>query len=98
MLKSVLFLCIKKEDVCPMAEVIIYSADWCGPCGRAKGMLDLAGIEYEVRDAQEWSEDEQGRPIQSIPHIVVDGQFYGPDVQAAIAAAQLSTQELDHAL
>ena len=31
-------------------SVILYSADWCGYCTKAKKHLDREGIEYEVRD------------------------------------------------
>lgn len=31
-------------------EVVLYSADWCGYCTKARAHLDRSGVDYEVRD------------------------------------------------
>ncbi len=32
------------------AGVLLYAADWCGPCKRAKAHLDREGVDYDVLD------------------------------------------------
>jgi glutaredoxin len=32
------------------AEIVLYSATWCGYCTKARAHLDRDGIEYEIRD------------------------------------------------
>jgi glutaredoxin len=32
------------------SDVILYSADWCGYCTKARRHLDGAGVAYELRD------------------------------------------------
>ena len=32
------------------AQIILYSADWCGWCKKAKSHLDRQGINYQIRD------------------------------------------------
>ncbi len=34
-----------------VSEVVLYYADWCGYCRKAKSHLDGAGVVYEIRDA-----------------------------------------------
>ena len=34
----------------PRTQIILYSADWCGWCKKAKQHLDDAGVDYEIRD------------------------------------------------
>ena len=33
--------------------VVLYSADWCGYCTKAKQHLDRNGVDYEVRDVDD---------------------------------------------
>ena len=33
-----------------MSEIVVYGADWCGDCFRAKRMLDRTGTDYEWID------------------------------------------------
>ena len=35
-----------------MNEIVMYGADWCPDCRRAKSFLDGNGIEYEYRDTE----------------------------------------------
>jgi len=32
------------------ADVVLYSADWCGYCTKARAHLDRSGVDYEIRD------------------------------------------------
>jgi glutaredoxin len=34
----------------PAVRVVLYSAEWCGWCKKAKRHLDRKGVEYELRD------------------------------------------------
>lgn len=57
-------------------EIVIYSADWCPACVRAKRYMDGEGIEYEERNVdQPRYKDELIRVSggRSIPVIQVDG-------------------------
>jgi glutaredoxin len=59
-------------------QVILYYADWCGYCRKAKGHLERRGVEYELRDVDipanqaELVAKSGGR---SIPVIDVDGRI-----------------------
>ena len=35
-----------------MNEIVMYGADWCPDCRRAKSFLEGNGIEYEYRDTE----------------------------------------------
>lgn len=35
-----------------MAELTIYSADWCPDCRRSKRLLDRLGVDYVLRDVE----------------------------------------------
>jgi glutaredoxin len=75
-------------------QIIIYSADWCGACRRAKAYMDSKGIRYEERNVdlpgpkQELVEKTGGR---SIPVIEVNGRimkgFNQQRLEKMIAAA-----------
>jgi glutaredoxin len=58
-------------------RIVLYAADWCGACRKAKRYLDQRGVKYEVRDideprfAQELVEKTGQR---GIPVIEVDGR------------------------
>jgi glutaredoxin len=41
------------------AQVIMYTADWCGVCTRAKRYMDQEGIRYDARDVDDprWQEE-----------------------------------------
>jgi glutaredoxin len=59
-------------------EVIIYSADWCGACTRAKRYMDDRGIAYDERnvDEERWSEEMNTKAGKGgIPVFDVGGQI-----------------------
>jgi len=60
------------------ATIVLYSAEWCGACKKAKRYLSKRGIEYEERDIDQprWAEellDKTGR--RAIPVIDVRGRI-----------------------
>jgi glutaredoxin 3 len=63
------------------AKIIMYSADWCGYCARARRLLDAKGVAYEEIDvdfiagAQAQMEARTGRT--SIPQIFINDQHIG---------------------
>jgi mycoredoxin len=77
-------------------NIVIYGADWCGDCLRAKRLLDARGEDYEWIDvevqagaAQEAVHLAQGR--KNIPVIVMpDGSVLvepsNPELDTALAA------------
>jgi glutaredoxin 3 len=62
-------------------KVIMYSADWCGYCARARRLLDARGIAYEeidvdvVAGARAQMQARTGR--SSIPQIFINDQYIG---------------------
>jgi glutaredoxin 3 len=62
-------------------EVIMYSADWCGYCARARRLLDAKGIAYQeidvdvVEGAQAQLKARTG--CSSIPQIFINDQYIG---------------------
>jgi len=59
-------------------KIVLYSADWCGYCRKAKRYLARRGVDYEVRDVDESRyADELKRKTgsRSIPVIDVDGRM-----------------------
>jgi glutaredoxin 3 len=62
-------------------KVIMYSADWCGYCARARRLLDAKGIAYEeidvdvVAGAQAQMKARTG--CTSIPQIFIGDQYIG---------------------
>jgi glutaredoxin 3 len=63
------------------AKIIMYSADWCGYCARARRLLDAKGVVYEeidvdvVEGAQAQMKARTGRT--SIPQIFINDQYIG---------------------
>jgi glutaredoxin len=60
------------------AEVIMYSADWCGVCTRAKRYMDGRGIAYDERnvDEERWAEEMNAKAGRGgIPVFDVGGQI-----------------------
>ncbi len=60
------------------SRVVLYSADWCGACRKAKRYLGKKGIDFEERDIDDprWTEEllrKTGR--RSIPVIDVGGRI-----------------------
>ena len=65
-----------------MAEVVIYSKDYCPYCTAAKGLLDEKGVEYKDIDVtnneealNEMLSKSEGRT--SVPEIFIDGRLIG---------------------
>ena len=56
--------------------MILYGADWCGACRRAKAWLDKRGIAYDERNVDEprWKREMYAKAGRGgIPVIDVDG-------------------------
>lgn len=64
-----------------MAQVKIYTRQWCGYCTRALRLLDAKGIPYEHVDAtgdhktRAWLAQETGQ--STVPQIFIDGKSIG---------------------
>lgn len=79
-----------------MAEIEIYTQDWCPYCVRAKQVLDRKGVAYREIDApggsparEEARQRAGGRT--SVPQIFIDGQHIGgcDDLMALDRAGKL---------
>jgi glutaredoxin 3 len=63
------------------ARIILYSADWCGYCARARRLLDAKGVKYEeidvdvVEGARAQMQAKSGR--STIPQIFINDQHIG---------------------
>lgn len=60
------------------AEVVLYSATWCGACRKAKKYLAQKGVDYENRDVDDprWARELLQRTGQrAIPVIEVNGRI-----------------------
>ncbi len=59
-----------------MAEITMYSTDWCGYCERAKALLERRGLPYEeIRIDQEPNFRERLHELTggwTVPQIVID--------------------------
>jgi glutaredoxin 3 len=73
------------------AQVVMYAADWCGYCARARRLLEGKGVAYEEIDvdvtpgAYEQMRARSGRT--SIPQIFINDQHIGgSDELAALEA------------
>jgi glutaredoxin 3 len=64
-----------------MAEITMYTTQWCGYCVRAKALLDARGVPYEEIDL----DDDAGFRARlheltggwTVPQILIDGQPIG---------------------
>jgi glutaredoxin 3 len=78
-------------------KVVMYAADWCGYCARARRLLDAKGVKYEEIDvdlvpgAQAQMQARAGR--SSIPQIFINDAHIGgsDDLQALDADGRLDT-------
>ena len=78
-------------------KVVMYAADWCGYCARARRLLDAKGVQYEEIDvdlvpgAQTQMQERTGR--SSIPQIFINDEHIGgsDDLQALDADGRLDT-------
>jgi len=84
-----------------MAEVIVFGADWCGDCIRAKRLLDERNVDYTWRDivAQPELADQVVKynieagfgPKRRIPIILIDGKILSePSNEDLLSALNLS--------
>ena len=64
-----------------MANVEIYTQDWCPYCVRAKQLLTKKGVAFNEIDAPQGSaaraESEERTGRTSVPQIFIDGQHVG---------------------
>ena len=79
-----------------MAQVEIYTKDWCGFCARAKRLLDEKGVDYQEYDISlggpqrtEMIDRANGR--STVPQIFIDGAHIGgsDDLAALDASGKL---------
>jgi len=67
------------ETTATATEIVLYSAEWCGACKKAKRYLSRNGVDYEERnvDTKRWAKElvqKTGR--RSIPVIDVEGRVF----------------------
>ena len=79
-----------------MADVTIYTREYCGYCARAKSLLESKGVAYTEHDAtyskelrEEMTAKSNGRA--TFPQIFIDGQHIGgcDDLHALDRAGKL---------
>ena len=64
-----------------MAEVVIYTVNWCGYCRSAERLLDKKAVKYENKDvtrdddARRWLVDVTGR--RTVPQVFINGKSVG---------------------
>lgn len=64
-----------------MADVVIYTTDWCGWCARAKRLFEAKGVPYREIDveavdgAREEMQRRSGRT--SVPQVFIDDRHIG---------------------
>jgi glutaredoxin 3 len=78
-----------------MAEIEVYTQDWCPYCSRAKTLLDRKGVAYKEIEAPNGSAaraESRSRSGQtSVPQIFIDGRHVGgcDDLMALDRAGKL---------
>ena len=64
-----------------MPDIVIYSADYCPYCWRARALLDRKGVHYTVldvnRDPQLWREMSDRTRRDTVPQIFIGDQHIG---------------------
>ncbi|MCB0343066.1 MAG: glutaredoxin 3 [Pseudobdellovibrionaceae bacterium] len=64
-----------------MANVVIYSADWCPFCVRAKRLLEQKGVKYKEVNVDQHPGERQRIMTQTgmrtIPQIFINDEFIG---------------------
>jgi glutaredoxin len=62
-------------------KAIVWSKDQCTFCEQAKGLLEMKGIEYEVRNiSQDWTREQLLESVptaRSVPQIFLDEEYVG---------------------
>jgi glutaredoxin 3 len=85
----------EQAPVATTPKILMYGADWCGYCARARRLLDSKGAAYEEIDvdlvpgARQEMQARSGRG--TIPQIFINGQHIGgaDDLQALEAEGGL---------
>jgi glutaredoxin len=60
------------------AEIVLYSAEWCGACRKAKRHLDRNGVAYQLRDIDQPGHAEElvrRTGARAIPVLEVEGRM-----------------------
>lgn len=60
------------------SRIVLYSAEWCGACSKAKRHLARRGVDYEERDVDEprWADElHRVTGARAVPVIDVDGRM-----------------------
>lgn len=82
-----------------MAQVIIYTTNWCPYCNAAKAFLRSKSVEFEeidvARDPEKRAEMERLSHRRTVPQIFIDGRAIGGYDDARMLDA---TGELDRLL
>ena len=64
-----------------MSKIVVYAADYCPYCRRARALLDSKGVTYEVldveRNPQLWQEIAERTGRDTIPQIFIGAQHVG---------------------
>ncbi len=64
-----------------MAEIIIYTKDYCGYCNRAKGLLKIKQVNYKeidiTHDEKKVQEMQELSKRASVPQIFINGKHIG---------------------
>jgi len=62
-----------------LANIILYSADFCGDCRALRAWMDREGISYEHRDIRKHpeyaAELEEKTGKQGVPYLIIDGEW-----------------------
>ena len=62
-------------------KAIVWSKDQCAFCEQAKGLLEMKGIAYEVRNIQhEWTREQLLEAVptaRTVPQIFLDEEYVG---------------------
>ena len=62
-------------------KAIVWSKDQCAFCEQAKSLLEMKGIEYEVRNiSQDWTREQLLEAVptaRTVPQIFLDNELIG---------------------
>lgn len=77
-----------------MADIVVYTTNYCPYCNMAKKLLDSKGLEYTIIDASDpavWQEMEQKSGRNTVPQTFIGGTHVGgfDDLSAADKAGTL---------
>ena len=78
-----------------MSEIIVYANQSCPFCIRARKLLDVKGLEYDLIDVtgspERWAQMEERSGRNTIPQVFVKGQHVGgyDDLYAADQSGRL---------